>query len=99
MSRIFLGHAYDGAQDVKIERQRSKLDATAHQIQSSRSELQTTTQHVDRLRLVCQALWELCSERLGVTEEELEEKVLEIDLRGGKADGKLSVRPLFRPNR
>jgi hypothetical protein len=40
-----------------------------------------------RLALVCRAVWELCSAQLGLTEDQLLEKIAEIDLRDGRADG------------
>ncbi len=44
---------------------------------------------VDSLALTCQAMWEILRARTDVTEEELMSKVNEIDLRDGKADGKM----------
>lgn len=46
--------------------------------------------HVDRLTLACQAMWELIRERGIVTEDELNEKILEVDLRDGRADGRIA---------
>ncbi|WP_445363503.1 zinc ribbon domain-containing protein [Microbulbifer sp. ANSA003] len=46
---------------------------------------------IDTLVLANQAMWELLSERLGVTEAELIEKMGQIDLRDGKRDGKIST--------
>lgn len=45
---------------------------------------------LDRLTLVCQALWELLKERGELTEEDLATKIGEIDLRDDRADGKIS---------
>ena len=45
---------------------------------------------LDRLTLICQALWELLKERGELTEEDLAVKVREIDLRDGRADGKIA---------
>jgi hypothetical protein len=44
---------------------------------------------VERLQLVIQAMWEIMREREGVTDEELEAKIVEIDLRDGVKDGKM----------
>ena len=46
------------------------------------------TDRLDRLGLLCTAMWELLSQRAGVTEADLIEKVAEVDLRDGAADGK-----------
>lgn len=45
---------------------------------------------IDALALSCAAMWELLSEKLGVTDQELMAKIQEIDLRDGKLDGKLA---------
>ncbi|HVX85587.1 MAG TPA: hypothetical protein VH253_12465 [Phycisphaerae bacterium] len=44
---------------------------------------------LNRLTLVCAAMWELLQEKTGVTAEELAQRVSEIDLRDGKLDGKI----------
>lgn len=44
---------------------------------------------VDRLSLVCHALFEELQRATGYSETQLKEKMLEIDLRDGKQDGKL----------
>jgi ribosomal protein S27AE len=45
---------------------------------------------LDKLMLVCLAMWELLMEKGGLSEEELAEKVEEIDLRDGVGDGKIT---------
>ena len=45
---------------------------------------------LNRLTLICQALWELLRDRGELTEEDLITKISEIDLRDGRADGKIS---------
>ena len=47
-------------------------------------------ERMDRLTLVCMAMWSLLEERAGLTEEDLMERVKEIDLRDGVPDGKVS---------
>lgn len=44
---------------------------------------------VDKLTLICMAMWSFLSEKTGVTEEQLIERVKQIDLMDGVADGKL----------
>ncbi len=46
---------------------------------------------IDSLALTCQALWELLRDRSDLTEEELIEKIAEIDLRDGKEDGRMGT--------
>lgn len=45
---------------------------------------------IDGLALICQALVEILRDRGGVTEEDIEAKVHEIDMRDGRLDGKLA---------
>ena len=47
---------------------------------------------LDRLALISRAMFELL-QATGITEQQLSEKVLEIDLRDGQADGKMAPRP------
>ena len=56
---------------------------------------------VDSLALTCQALWEILRDRTKLTEEELIEKITEIDLRDGSQDGRMGTRgaPCPRCNR
>lgn len=45
---------------------------------------------IDRLSLACQAMWELLRDKTGVTEAELTDKILEVDLRDGSTDGRMT---------
>jgi hypothetical protein len=45
---------------------------------------------VDRLALINRAMWELLSDRAGVSEKELIARIEEIDQRDGEADDKLA---------
>ena len=47
-------------------------------------------QRIDKLTVICMAMWGLLHERLSLTEEDLMERVKEIDLRDGQADGKIT---------
>ena len=52
-------------------------------------------EHIDKLTLVCAAVWELLREKTGMTEQDLAVRVAMIDARDGVADGKIThtVRP------
>lgn len=52
---------------------------------------------VERLALACQAMWELLSERTGVTEDELVAHMEEIDIRDGALDGKMRSQVMTCP--
>lgn len=46
---------------------------------------------VNHLALHCQAMWELLRERAEFSEDQLVAKVLEVDLRDGRNDGRISM--------
>lgn len=72
------------------ERAMSKADRHANDIDNLK-------RHVERLSLACQAMWELLKTRSDLTEEELETKMLEIDARDGRIDGKMGTAPIHCP--
>jgi len=47
---------------------------------------------VNRLALICRAMFELMQASSGVTEDQLKAKIVEIDLRDGQADGRMTPR-------
>ncbi|QXC60977.1 hypothetical protein KSP35_22125 [Aquihabitans sp. G128] len=55
---------------------------------SARDQAYRLEDRLERLLLLTDALWELASEKLGVTEEQLAAKVTEIDARDGSIDGR-----------
>lgn len=52
-----------------------------------------TDDKIDRLALVCRAMWELLRDSGGFSEEALLEKVREVDLRDGALDGRVRTPP------
>jgi hypothetical protein len=54
-------------------------------------------ERVERLALLCQSMWELLSERCQVTKNDLLKKVLEVDLRDGRENGKMDERVIECP--
>ena len=52
---------------------------------------------LERLALACQALWELLRDHTDFTEEHILQKMQEVDLRDGAADGKIGHKPLTCP--
>ena len=47
---------------------------------------------MDRLALICCALFELVQTSTGISEEQLRTKILEVDLREGEGDGRITPR-------
>lgn len=46
---------------------------------------------VNHLTLACQSMWELLRDYSEITEDDLEAKILEVDLRDGRTDGKIGT--------
>ena len=70
----------------------AKTNESREQEKPSRvdDELSRVCDRIDSLALICQAMWELIREKTSLTDLEIERKIEEIDLRDGKADGKMS---------
>jgi hypothetical protein len=66
-------------------RSQSAADAAAANAEAA-SSLQS---QIDGLLLASQAMWELVRERTGLTEEDLRQRMEEIDLRDGIRDGRV----------
>lgn len=56
-------------------------------------DIQELQRRVDSIALACQAMWELVAERNGLTDADLLQRMTEVDLRDGKADGKMTQVP------
>lgn len=54
-------------------------------------------ERLDQLLLVGAAMWELLSEKAGLTEADLVARIAEIDARDGVADGKITAAPAQCP--
>lgn len=76
------GRIQDAQQEARVAG--SKADAVV-------SEFARMHRRLDRLALASQAMWELLRDRAGITEEELKAKILEVDLRDGTTDGRMST--------
>ena len=59
--------------------------------------VQQLSDRIDRLVLVNMALWSLVEEKLGLTEQDLMDRVQQIDLADGQEDGKASKPPAKCP--
>ncbi len=55
----------------------------------ARQEVRWLEERVDKLAMVCKAMWELLEENTNLTEADLMTKIEQIDLADGKADGKI----------
>ncbi|MDX1933691.1 MAG: hypothetical protein SFU56_13925 [Capsulimonadales bacterium] len=64
------------------------------QVQELEREVLYMSRRVERLSIACQALWEILRERATLSEDDIQGKMLEIDLRDGELDGKMTRHPV-----
>ena len=86
MSHFFDFHHY-GA----VNKNRNLAEKAANRAEKTEQLYEDLLQRHEKMALMCQALLELVQEQTGITNEDLEKKVLEIDLRDGKVDGKMKA--------
>jgi hypothetical protein len=87
---------WDLYQHYQIDQLESKLTRVENQTTedgAARRAAAHLEERVDRLVLLCRALFELHQESTGHAEERLSAKILEIDMRDGLADGRMSPIP------
>lgn len=85
-----IGRASEIAESAK--RDSKHTDARLH------AEALRLDSKIDGLALICQALFEILRDKGGISQEEVEAKVAEIDLRDGRADGRIQGRPTKCPD-
>lgn len=72
---------------------RAQHDAAAANSRAERlgTRVEDLERRADRLALACQALWEILRTNLGMSDEQIRDKMGEIDLRDGVADGRITA--------
>lgn len=70
--------------------------STARADPDTKSDIRELAARVDKLELINEALWRLIEENTTLTEEDLIEKITEIDLIDGRYDGKKDSAKSFR---
>lgn len=83
-----MGWLRDTFQEYHIGRAKSVANQTQIKSQTNATDISYIDKKVDNLVLITQAIWELLEES-GISEIQLENKIQEIDLRDGIADGKI----------
>lgn len=86
---------WDAFQQYQIYQNQQANGAVQEVVAKEQAGMKTTIgqleEKLDRLALVCRAMFELLEERTGLTEQELAKKIAEVDLRDGHADGKMTA--------
>ena len=72
--------------------QKAATDRASHKVIRLNQTVSQLEDKIDQLALTCQALWEVVRDQTGLDDSDILEKLNEVDLRDGKADGKMSPR-------
>ncbi|MDJ0657308.1 MAG: hypothetical protein QNJ40_24315 [Xanthomonadales bacterium] len=70
---------------------RSQSARAARQSDRTAQSLADLEGKVDQLALTCQALWELVREKTDLDDSDILERISEVDLRDGTADGRMTA--------
>ena len=81
----------------KVRAAQNEASKATSKANDANAQLRTLTSQVDRLTLACQAMWEILRDQTNITEEDLTDKISEIDLRDGVADGKMGAQVVECP--
>lgn len=76
--------------DLEAGQAKRKADIAAESVRQLQVRL-------DRLSMVCQAMWELLRDKAKLTDEDVIKQMQQIDLRDGVADGKMTRQTLVCP--
>ena len=83
--------------DLKNAASDVKYDAEAVARKTTEETYFEHAKRLEKLGLVCQAMWSLIQERTGLTEHDLLDRVTELDLKDGVLDGKYTKPPVDCP--
>lgn len=81
---------WDLYQEKRISETKAKAERTASKADAHGEQIANLQRSVDHLTLACQAMWELLRDNTSLTEEMLDAKIQEVDLRDGQADGRIT---------
>ncbi len=86
--------AWDVFQQCQINSISAKASSAITRADSAKESIDDKIERVDErishLALLCRAMYEMLQERTDITDKDLVKKMEEIDLRDGKADGKMT---------
>ena len=85
-------------QNRRIQSGGEKSEHAHEKARRTETDVADLERRVDALTLACQALWEITRAHAGLTEEVILHKMEEIDLRDGRADGRIAPKPAACPH-
>lgn len=65
---------------------------------AARTDVAEMEMRLERALLACEAMWTLLRDKIGVTDQELIERINDLDLSDGKLDGKIRKTPVSCPS-
>ena len=74
--------------DQKIDQAEQEAARAQTGVTLSQAEIDVLKSYVERLSIITEALWSILKEKHGYTDEDLMERMAEIDLRDGTLDGR-----------
>lgn len=86
---------WDIAQESKIAQARATAAGAAAKVSDVARYVETLEHRVDKLSLICRAMWSFLQEIADLSDEALMERVKEVDLTDGRLDGKVR-QPLIK---
>ena len=89
MSFGVFGMANQAKAHAKSEAARARATLAKSVAQDAQSAVAALEKRVDKLALISMALWSLLSEKCAVSEEDLAERMKQLDAMDGSTDGKL----------
>jgi hypothetical protein len=91
LDALFLGYA--AREGIAAQRAGMAADRAATEATQTRSQVESIQMDVERLLMITEALWTMLKDEHGYTDDQLIQKVQEIDLRDGRLDGKVAKQP------
>ena len=92
---------FDLYQQQQLRDHSRSLSRTAEDVSLNRrhtnDQVSITDARIDRLALLCEAMWDLISERTDLTTDDLRLRVEELDLLDGQRDGRRQKMPTACP--
>ena len=92
-----MGMFWNMHQDQKIRESNNQAASSARQVGQVDDRVRQLEKRLNHLTLYTQAMWELIRENTRLEDSDIEARVQEIDLRDGKADGKINSSILVCP--
>lgn len=89
---LFVGGVYSALSREKNQ-MKSQMADVKRQSLDSNTRVRLLEDRLEKSLMACEALWTLLREKLNVTDQELLEKITEVDLMDGLQDGKVKKKP------